>query len=183
MRCTQASHQLQLYIDHRLTVEKTRKLEAHIASCPACRQELELLEEITTSLHNLKPVIEPPDMTAQIMQRIAFSPRRNAPRFSLLRPSLPELLAVIILATITTIGSILSQPSIRTLLPFAHGHDPLSQAFLNAIHLLITFDSSTLIFAFWIIGTLLGICITLILAGNEVRTGWYKAMLERLPVR
>jgi len=183
MRCTQASYQLQLYIDHRLTVEQTRTLEAHIASCPSCRQELELLEEITASLHNLKPVIEPPNMTAQIMQRIALSPRRNAPRFSLLRPSLPELLTVLILATIATIGFILSQPSIRTLLPFANGHDPLSQAVLNAIHLLITFDSSTLILAFWIMGTLLGICITLILAGNEVRTGWYKAMLEHLPVR
>jgi len=37
--------------------------------------------------------------------------------------------------------------------------------------------------ALWIIGTFLGICITLLLAGNEVRSQWFRAMMEHLPVR
>ena len=37
--------------------------------------------------------------------------------------------------------------------------------------------------ALWVVGTILGIFITLALAGNEIRTQWFKAVLERLPVR
>jgi hypothetical protein len=35
---------------------------------------------------------------------------------------------------------------------------------------------------FWVLGTVLGVWITLALAGNEVRSQWLKAMLDRLPV-
>jgi hypothetical protein len=33
------------------------------------------------------------------------------------------------------------------------------------------------------VGTLLGVLITLMVAGNEMRTQWFKAMVARLPVR
>jgi hypothetical protein len=35
----------------------------------------------------------------------------------------------------------------------------------------------------WIAGTILGICITLVFAGNEMRSRWFKAMMDRLPAR
>src|SRR5260221_42068 len=122
MRCAEAVHQLQLYIDSRLTVKQTRALEAHVAGCAACQRELALLEEVAQSVHNLKLVAEPVDLAARIMQRVALDSRRpSTPRFSLLRLSPLELLTAISLATIATIGSILAQPSVRILLPFANG--------------------------------------------------------------
>jgi hypothetical protein len=49
--------------------------------------------------------------------------------------------------------------------------------------MLTSIDANTLIVALWIVGTLLGVCITLAVAGSEMRTQWFKAMMERLPVR
>jgi len=184
MRCAEAVHQLQLYIDNQLTVKQTRTLEAHVAGCAACQRELALLEEVAQSVHHLKYVAEPEDLAAHIMQRVALdSRRRSTPRFSLLRLSLLELLTAISLATIATIGSILAQPSVRRLLPFANGHDAFSLAFMNTLQALAAINTHTLILACWVIGTVLGVCITLALAGDEVRDAWFKAVLERLPVR
>ncbi len=184
MRCAQAVHQLQLYVDSRLTVQQTRALEAHVAGCAACQKELALLEEVAQSIHNLKFVAEPEDLTARIIRRVALDSRRRiAPHFSLLRLSLLELLTAILLATIATIGSILSQPSVRALLPFANGHDAFSLAFMDTLQTLAAINTHTLIVACWVIGTLLGVCITLLLAGNEIRAEWLKAVTQHLPVR
>ncbi len=186
MRCSKAAQQLQLYLDNRLTIEQARALEAHVANCAACLEELTLLEEVAYSLQTFKVVAEPDDLNEQIMRRVAMVPsQRNtpAPRFSHLRPSLPELLGAALLATIATLGLILQQPALRVLLPFANGHDSLSLAFMNLLHLLMTVDTPTLILALWVIGTVLGICITLVVAGNEMRSQWFKAVMDRLPVR
>lgn len=184
MRCKEAAHQLQLYIDNQLSLEQIRMLEAHIAYCASCREELELLQHVSSMMNGLNFVAEPEDLNACIMQRVAITPqRRRAPRYSLLRPSFAELLAVVLLATIATLGSILQQPALRALLPIANGHDPLSIAFMHTLHMLLSIDSGTLTLALWVIGTILGVFITLILAGNEMRSQWFKAMVERLPVR
>ena len=184
MRCSEATRQLQLYLDNRLTVPQLRTLEAHLALCAACRDELLLLEEIASTLSDLKLVAEPADLTMQIMQRVALSSRQDEnEQYSLFRPSLMEWLSVVLLATITTLGIIWEQPSLRGALPFANGHDSLSQAFLNTLNMLLTTNPVTLILALWVIGTILGICITLALVGGDIRTEWFKAMMERLPVR
>ena len=184
MRCAEAVQLLQLYLDSRLTVKQTRALEAHVAGCAACQRELALLEEVAQSIHHLKLVAEPEDLAVRIMQHVALDSRqRSAPRFSLLRLSLLELLTAVLLATIATIGSILAQPSVRRLLPFANGHDAFSLAFMNTLQVLATINTHTLILACWVIGTILGVCITLLLAGDEMRAEWFKAVIERLPVR
>ena len=186
MRCKEATQQLQLYLDNRLNIQQVRTLEAHLAFCNACLEELTNFETVVNNLQTFKVVVEPNDLNAQIMRRVAIAAsQRNTPasRFSLWRPSLLEILVAATLATIATIGTILQQPSIRAILPFANGHDGLSLAFLNILHTLMTIDSITLILALWIGGTILGICITLIFAGSEMRTQWFKAMMERLPVR
>jgi len=186
MRCKEASQQLQLYLDNRLTIQQVRTLEAHLASCNACLEELTIFEMVVNELETFKVVVEPEDLNVKIMRRVAMaaSQQDTSPsRFSLWRPSLLEILVAAALATIATIGTILQQPSIRSLLPFANGHDALSLAFLNILRLLMTMDSTTLILALWIAGTFLGVCITLIFAGSEMRTQWFKAMMERLPVR
>ena len=186
MRCKEASQQLQLYLDNRLTIEQIRRLEAHLASCNACLEELRIFETIVNDLETFKVVAEPDDLNVQIMRRVAIAAsQRNTPasRYSLWRPSLLEILVAAALATVATLGTILQQPSIRALLPFANGRDGVSLAFLNILRTLMTIDSITLILALWIGGTILGVCITLIFAGSEMRTQWFKAMMERLPVR
>ena len=184
MRCSEATRHLQLYIDSQLTLDQVRVLEAHLALCPACRNECLFLEDVTSTLGALKSVAEPADLTVHIMQRVARSPQqRNNRQYSLLRPSLLEWLAVVVLATITTLGAILGQPSLRGALPFVNGHGSLSQAFSNTLNMLVTGNAGPLTLVLWVGGTLIGVCITLVLVGNEIRTAWFKAMLERLPVR
>jgi len=181
MRCSDANRQLQLYIDRRLTMQQVRELEVHIDQCAACQYQLFLLEEVASTLHNLQPVAEPADMTIRIMQRVAASSQRQVDRqFSLWRPSLPELLIAVFLASITTLAIIWQQPALRAVLPFA---TLLSQAFSTIIHLLVTANMGALSLALWIGGTILGIWITLALAADEIRSESFKAMMDRLPVR
>src|SRR6266496_614129 len=104
MRCPEANSQLQLYIDNRLSMYQVRELERHIAQCAACQQQLYLLEEVTSALRELPPVVEPIDMTM-------------------------------------------------------------------------------LFLVLWVGGTIIGVWITLALAGTEIRSRWLKAMMDRLPVR
>lgn len=192
MRCSQATYQLQLYIDHQLTLTQTRLLEEHIASCATCSADLALLEEVSSGLNTLKFVVEPADMHEQIMQKVALNAARkprlvrekhSSKKFSLFRPSLNEIMAAIVLATMATLVILLQQPSLRAMLPIANGHDVLSRFYVQVVHMLMYIDANTLIFALWIVGTLLGVCITLALAGAEMRSQWFKAMQERFPVR
>ena len=186
MRCKEASQQLQLYLDNRLTMQQVRALEAHLSSCTACREDLATFESIIDDLESFTFVAEPDDLNETIMRRVALAASQqhtSPPGFALWRPSLLEILLAAALATIATIGTILQQPVIRSLLPFANGHDRLSLAFINLLRSLTSVDSTALILALWIAGTLLGVGITLIFAGSEMRTQWFKAMMERLPVR
>ena len=204
MHCEQATKKIHLYIDNRLSLHELRALETHLASCTCCRQELHLLEEVSNALTDVAPVMEPLDLTANIMQLVAqdvelreqYIQQKHIRRqqkvqhnlllfarqsYTLFRLSLQELLAVLLLASITTLGIILTLPSLRSILPFT-GDDPVSHTVLYIVHVLASMNSSTLTWAFWILGTLLGVCITLALAGNEMRRSWFKAMTDRLPV-
>jgi Putative zinc-finger len=187
MRCSKATRQLQLYIDKQLTLDQIRALEAHLSICSACREELFLLEMIEQALQSMEPIAEPPDLTDNIMRRVALSTHqterasRERTRLSF-RPSLSELLAAAALATVTTLGIIMGLPSLRPVLPAVNGHNLLSLVLINIWNMLISVNSGTLMLGFWVIGTILGVWITLILAGNEVRSTWFKAVLDRLPV-
>src|SRR5436305_1376390 len=180
MRCSDAIQQLQLYLDHQLTLNQVRTLEAHLSGCSTCQKELLLLEEITSTLQSIPSVVEPADLTVTIMQRVALTPQHKKERlYALLRLSLLETLVVIFLATLTTLGVILEQPPLRAVLPFADSYGTISQTF---IHLLTSLGSGPFTLALWVVGTILGICITLVLAGDEMRAEWWKAMMDHLPV-
>ncbi len=190
MRCSRATHLLQLYIDKRLPVKEMRALEAHLSECASCRQELSFLETIECALNNLESVKEPPNLTANIMRRVALSGKRapelaNARQessFILFRPSLWELVAVVFLATVTTFGVFMQLPAFRALLPMINGHDHLFLALMGVWNFFSSVNSNTLMLAFWVLGTILGVWITLLLAGSEMRNMWLKAMIDRLPV-
>ncbi|GAC1384635.1 MAG: hypothetical protein NVS4B7_17130 [Ktedonobacteraceae bacterium] len=183
MRCSQVTNQLQLYIDHQLSTHRVRALEIHLANCEACQHELHFLEEVATTLRRLPSVAEPANMTVQIMQRVAMTSQQRNDQYALLRPSLLEVLVAVFLATITTLGIIWQQPSLRAILPFANGHNTLSQPFLNTLNLLVAGNPSVLALALWVVGTVLGVAITLALVGDEIRGAWFKAMMDRLSVR
>lgn len=180
MRCSDAMQQLQLYLDQQLTLNQVRTLEEHLADCNTCQKELLVLEEIIFTLHSMPSVVEPADLTTTIMQRVALTPQRRKERlYALLRLSLLETLVVIFLATLTTFGVILEQPPLRAVLPIANGYETVSRTF---IQLLTNLGSGPFTLALWVVGSVLGICITLVLAGDEMRAEWWKAMLDRLPV-
>jgi predicted anti-sigma-YlaC factor YlaD len=187
MRCTKAAWQLQLYLDQQLSLAEIRALEAHLSTCPACRAELYALEEVTRTLSTMEQVIEPANLTTHIMQRVALDvqykeQKVREPPFVLFRLSLQELMAAILLATVSTLGLILAQPALRTMLPVANGHDAVSMFFIDLMQNLTTMNAGTLTLILWIIGTILGVWITLALAGGEMRSEWYKAVIDRLLV-
>jgi hypothetical protein len=184
MRCAKAAQQLQIYIDHRLTVDQMRALEGHLFECTHCQEELFRLEEITSALRGISPVVEPADLTTNIMQRVAASTRspKKVQVYKPLRPSFAELLLVIVLATATTLVVIVQQPTLRGSLPFADNLGSLPITLNTILHALMGVSTNTLQLALWVIGTLLGVCITLAAAGNEMRSVWFKAMIDHLPV-
>jgi hypothetical protein len=188
MHCFKATQLLQLYMDKQLSLDQMRSLEAHLFSCSVCRQELRLLEEVASAITDEEPVYEPTDLTSNVMRRITKSEeeKRSAllaqPKSVPFRPSLRELLTAALLATFATCGIILGQPSLRAVLPIANGHDGLSLMCMTLWHSLLSINSDTLLLGFWIIGTLLGIWITLVVAGAEMRNQWFRAVVNRLPV-
>ena len=188
MHCFKATRLLQLYLDEQLPLDQMRLLETHLFSCPTCRQELRLLEEIVSALKDEVQVCEPADFTFTVMWRITQSEQAKKralltqPKSTSFRPSLRELLGAILLATIATCGMILDQPSLRTALPIAHEHDGLLLMLMNVWGFVLSVNSGTLLLFLWIVGTLLGIWITLALAGAEMRSQWFQAMIDRLPV-
>jgi predicted anti-sigma-YlaC factor YlaD len=183
MHCSKAKRLLQLYVDGYLSSEQLHALESHLSSCSTCQQELFSLQKIEQSLHDLESVVEPPDLTVNIMRRVASTPQIESSHFILFRPSLTEIIVAAVLATIATLGVILGQPTLRSVLPFANGHDELSLLFLDVVHVLAMMNSQTLMLAFWVVGTILGLWITFALAGDEMRrTEWFRSVRDRLSV-
>jgi len=184
MHCTKAQKLLQAYIDKQIPLKQLRELELHLSMCAACKHALYELEEIEQALDKMEMVAEPANFTITLMRRVAVTPQRSEQPAFVLHISLLESLFVVALATIATLGVFLGQPSLRGALPFANGHDKLSLLALHLAHSLITVSNDTLMLAFWVVGTILGIWITLALAGREVRrTEWFRSVMNRLPVR
>lgn len=179
MRCSRAVQQLQLYIDQQLSLQQLRALEAHLSTCETCLREYRFLEDVTNTLHGIPPIVEPANLTDTIMQRVAMSElHKEEQKYQPLRPSSAEMFLVLVLATVATLFLIIAQPKLRDSLPLANGLTAFSLLLSNVLHLFVSLGS----FGLWVVGTLLGVCITLMVAGNEMRSLWFKAMMDRLPV-
>lgn len=189
MQCSKAARQLQLYIDKRLTLDQMRALESHLSMCTVCRDELFVLEEIDQIIHGMEMVPEPADLTANIMKRVALSAKQveeslsELHAYSLFRPSFSEFLIAIVLATVAMLGVILEQLIARGIVPMPGGQSPLLSLFIAFWSMLTTLNSQTFMVVLWILGTILGVWITLIVAGADMRNEWFKAVMDRLPVR
>ena len=112
-------------------------------------------------------------------KKLALLAQSNSVSF---RPSLRELLTAILLATFATCGIIVAQPAVWSTLPMANGHSGLLLVLVNIWNSLLSMNSNTLMLFFWVVGTFIGVWITLALAGAEMRSQWFRAVVERLPV-
>lgn len=196
MRCSKATHMLQLYIDKKLSLEQIRALETHLTTCPACCEELSVLEEIDVALKSMEMVVEPADLTMNVMKRVALSTQaqpsrrqtvkltatREEKQLFTFRPSLMEWLTAIALATVTMLVLAIGWPAMNTVLHVG-GHASIFSVFQSLWSLLTAVNSDTLMTLLWILGTILGIWITLFVAGADMRNQWFKAVMDRLPVR
>ena len=196
MRCSKATHMLQLYIDKKLSLEQIRALETHLTTCTACCEELSVLEEIDVALKSMEMVVEPADLTMNVMKRVALSTQaqpsrrqtvkltatREEKQLFTFRPSLMEWLTAIALATVTMLVLAIGWPTMNTVLHVG-GRASIFSIFQSLWSLLTAVNSDTLMTLLWILGTILGIWITLFVAGADMRNQWFKAVMDRLPVR
>jgi anti-sigma factor RsiW len=71
---------LSRYQDGELDKPPRERVKAHLAQCPDCRQELQLLEQVTADIKHLPGVEAPLNFTAQVMAAVKEKekPRRLA---------------------------------------------------------------------------------------------------------
>jgi hypothetical protein len=193
MTCARTHLLLQLYLDGRLSLGRARALERHLASCSACRAELVALEEVVAGVHSLGRVTEPAWLNKAIMQRIASAtaqPPRELPSglqenssrmqgspFS--RLTRRDVFLALVLATLVMSGFILFQPTLRDALLV--DTNPLVGSLLQTLQSLFSLHGGIMVLMGWGLGMILGIWITLALAGNEIRTVWRQRLRERIP--
>jgi anti-sigma factor RsiW len=76
MNCSRARERLSEYIDARLTLERQREIERHLARCLACRQQVAELRGLKALLARAREPVAPAVFWDQIY---ASLPRANAP--------------------------------------------------------------------------------------------------------
>jgi hypothetical protein len=152
-------------------------LEAHLEGCAACRNELDMLEAICAVGAPDEPVIEPPDLTARILARVAESEARRMPApargFGL---GWADALRAALLASATTLLFILLSPALR---PAVGG--TLSSAFPNVVALLLAPGPGSIAWIAWLVWIAAGLMLALWFAGREVRALWRRVLAQRLP--
>ncbi|MGL6173564.1 MAG: anti-sigma factor family protein [Cellulosilyticaceae bacterium] len=70
MKCENYLELLSSYLDKQLTTQEAEQLEAHLKTCEKCREELEILEAIGTSLDSLENKELPQGFHAELMDKI-----------------------------------------------------------------------------------------------------------------
>jgi len=77
MKCEDVSKDLIAYLDGRASASDRRKIEGHLASCPACRSRAEEMRKVSMLLGEV-PAIEPSfGFDARVRQRVAAEPQRS----------------------------------------------------------------------------------------------------------
>jgi hypothetical protein len=193
MTCSRAQRLLQLYIDRQLSLASTRALERHLVHCAACRAEWMLLEDVVAEVHSLSNIAEPAWLTEAIMARVAETTAQPVEEASIepyklqqrslqrtpFRLTMQDLILSSLLATIVVIGFALFQPGLRDML--VKSVNPLLATALEGLQFLISPNAGIMGLFAWLLWVLLGIFITLLLAGSEVRSHWRRRIRDWLP--
>ena len=194
MTCSRAQEWMQLYLDKRLSLTRIRALERHMERCEQCRAEWMLLEDVAAGVHSLEHIIEPAELTEAVMTRIAAvtaqppletpaALQRQKQRVVRVAPfhlAAWDILLSTILATLVVLGFVLAQPVLRDTLGTLV--NPAIAASLGVFQAL--FSPNDGLVPFWLVWALwvgLGIAITLLVAGSEIRSLWRQRIRERLP--
>lgn len=194
MTCSRAQEWMQLYLDKRLSLTRIRALERHMERCEQCRAEWMLLEDVAAGVHSLEHIIEPAGLTETVMARIAAvtaqppletpaalqRQKQRALRVAPFHLAAWDVLLSTILATLVVLGFVLAQPTLRDTLGALV--NPAIAASLGVFQAL--FSPNDGLVPFWLVWALwvgLGIAITLLVAGSEIRSLWRQRIRERLP--
>lgn len=177
MNCGRSQRYLQLYVDGRLASRYLSPLEAHVAWCAACRQELQLLETIAQVYAEQELVQVPADLTVLIMARVARSERLRArTRAQPFSMRWADALLALLLATFSTGVFVSLDPSLRVAVPTA-----FMRSFPKLVSLFLAQGPGSIAWVAWIAWVLTGMLLTLWLAGAEVRSTWWQALSQRMP--
>jgi len=98
MQCPEASELLSLRLDRRLSSDEERCLQAHLASCEACREEWQALQQVHRLFGQARMVAPPPLMKERIMARI----RRRDDRLAAWRRGLLFFLGLVIVLILSS---------------------------------------------------------------------------------
>ncbi|MCP4537557.1 MAG: hypothetical protein GY832_10455 [Chloroflexi bacterium] len=74
MHCLDVQVELQAYIDKDLDSERVILVEQHLAGCKSCQSKLARLQAVITALETWPLVVEPADLTTNIMGRVRSRP-------------------------------------------------------------------------------------------------------------
>lgn len=77
MTCDEVKERLWAYLEQETTAEETTEIEAHLAHCMACREELALQREIKQDLASLPDEELPATYHAELMQKLRAENRRK----------------------------------------------------------------------------------------------------------
>lgn len=91
MNCEQTFEGMPEYIDRSLPPAVMAQMEAHIAQCPACQQELHRYQTLFSLFSQTRDVALPPDMDTRFEQLLL----ENSPQKSLFRPRLWRYLGTV----------------------------------------------------------------------------------------
>jgi predicted anti-sigma-YlaC factor YlaD len=178
MTCARARFWMQLYLDGMLDARRLARLEEHLAGCAVCREELAVLEMVCQGTVEATLAGPAVDVTGAVMARIAGLEERRAAAGAARGFALAWADAVLaaVLATLATALFLVFQPTLWRMSSTAAsqelgalGHDIADQ--------LATWSP----WVAWVVCVGLGIALTIWFAGGEVRSGWRKALMARLP--
>lgn len=99
MNCHSVRESLGAYLDGELSVEACAPIEAHLAGCPVCTSELEIMRSVTESIAESAAVQVPTRLWTEIERRLDYPVQRGPKlRFRFLRVRRYALAASILIA-------------------------------------------------------------------------------------
>ncbi len=176
MNCAQIQKDLQLYVDGRLDQSRGSMVQTHLYTCSRCRNDLRLYEIMRDALTDQHIEPEPENLTSLIMARIARAEEHQSaapvPPFGW---RWQDALLAAVLGTASTLLFLLVNPTLSTSFIMSASH-----AFPQLVMLIQAEGPASIPWIAWIIWVSIGIVLTLVLAGAEVRATWKRSLTQRL---